>query len=117
MIFHLHEEHVAGFVEADFVRLIEERLRGLASLSGVPLLPAPRHNLGCAALKIDSPHTMIAHFADIQPAIRPDLDSKWLANVDFNCLSFRAVIVRLPGARDGLNRLGGTASGGHRNNE
>src|SRR5262249_3028685 len=80
------EEHIALFVETNFVRFIERRRRGRSAVAGIAFLA----NAGDGrddAVPINFANNMIHRVADIKRAIWPSRDAEGVVELRFRGLS------------------------------
>ena len=103
VVLHFDEEHVAIAVEADFVRLVQARLRRRAAVPRVALASVAGHRDELATGQIDAQHPMIPDFGHVQGSVRPDLDAERVADVDLAGEALTAVVGRFSGSSHGLD--------------
>src|SRR5579885_2547112 len=98
---HIHEEQVAGFVEAHLIGLLERGGQGRTAHACVTFLAAARHGGEDVGLQIQAAYTVIVDVAEIQGAVGPHGDAVRIVNLR---LGGGAAVARKSGdagARDG----------------
>ena len=106
MILHFDEVEVAAFVEADFVRFVQFRFDRRAAVAGVSLSSSTGDRRQLLRFQVDAQHAMVAHFADVQTAVRSEFHAKGIRHVDLRRLAAVAVVGRLARAGHGVDCLG-----------
>ena len=72
MVLHFGEEHVPGFVEANFVRLIEGGCQGRTAVAGVALRSGSGDSRELMLLQVEAAHAVIADFTEVKRAVGSD---------------------------------------------
>ena len=72
MVLHFDEEHVAGFVETNFVGLVQQSLNGRAAVTGVAFGSVSRNRREAMRLHVEAADPVVAHFAEVERAVRAD---------------------------------------------
>src|SRR4029079_2965688 len=77
VVFHFDKEHVAVFVETDFIRFVELRLNGESTVAGVAATAATGNRGKSFGLKVEASNAVVVHFRNVQCAVWSNFDAEW----------------------------------------
>src|ERR1043166_2027328 len=83
VVLHLAEEHVAGGVEADLIRLVERGGEGRATVARVALLAAAGGGRDRARLQVEAADAVVADLAEVEGTVGSDRQAVGVVDLGF----------------------------------
>ena len=91
MILHLHEQHVSCLVEPDFVRFVEQRFVGRATVACITAMSASGHGADDSGAR-NPPDDMVIHFREVDGTVGTARDAIRVGDL---CVRGGAIISRV----------------------
>src|SRR6266481_4421710 len=109
MVLHFDEEHVAGFVETNFVGLVQQSLNGRTAIAGVAFGSGSRYRREAVRLHVEAADTVVSDLAEVERAIRADYQAVRIVGLSSNAWAAITGEAGDTGSGDGRYALRGGA--------
>src|SRR5438045_8943620 len=109
VVLHFYEEHVARFVETNFVWLVQQSLNSRTAVARVAFGSATRDRREAMRLHIEPPAAVVPDLTEVKRAVRPDDETVRIIGLSLDARAAVAGKASNAGSGDGSNRLRGSA--------